>query len=130
MELLNNQIGLVDEILQDFDVSAEQRQTLKEKIEIEFRRRDHRTMIALKIIFSISIVVFFVASYLFSYYFIDRIVSLETDLISKKLMNPDARSINSLTVSALIAATVTQTGLAFYAVTTHLFGSKSGTEKS
>jgi hypothetical protein len=91
-----------------------------ESIEKSYSEKYSRTM---RLIFIIAILVFFSASYFFAYKFIDQILTSEMSLITAKLLEAKDRSINSITVSALIAATVTQTGIAFYAVARYLFRS-------
>ncbi len=77
--------------------------------------------------FTVFIVVLFTISYAVTIYFLFKISDIETELIKAKLLLPAERAITKETIMAMLAATSTQVGLAFYAVTKYLF---SNTENS
>lgn len=83
-----------------------------------------------RLIYSISILLLFAASYAAVIYLIHNVFSVETALIREKLLSPSERSINSTTIMAMLAATVTQLGVAFFAVTKSLFSEKNKDTKT
>jgi hypothetical protein len=112
-------VSLVDQILHESDLPEDRKTAARESA----RAFEARFSLWTRAIFAVAILGFFAASYLFTYEFIQEILESETALITQKLLDAKDRSINGMTVTALIAATVTQTGLAFYAVTKYLFKS-------
>jgi hypothetical protein len=66
----------------------------------------------------------FTASYIILIATLSIVYFTEISLIKSNLLSAENRSINSMTVSALIAGTIAQTGIAFLTVTNFLFKEK------
>lgn len=130
MEVNNDFVGL-SELLDQASLPAAKRSEVEATVtkaikKVEARAEataEEKAKIKLRVGVSIAILIFFGVSYWFAYEFITKILATENALIAAKLLDAKDRSINGNTVAALIAATVTQTGLALYAVTKYLFGS-------
>lgn len=117
--------GLADQLISDLNVPSNKENEVRSRvIELE-NRLENKFSRWTRGAFILAIIIFFSGSYLFAYKFINQIIDSEMILISQKLLDAKDRSINSVTVAALIAATVTQTGLAFYAVAKYLFNNKT-----
>jgi cbb3-type cytochrome oxidase subunit 3 len=93
-------------------ISEESSKTLQDMEQTSFKS---------KRLYGLIIVCLFLISYALTFYILYRVGKSENDLIRRGFLNAVDRSINGTTISALLAATITQAGLAFYAVTKHLF---------
>lgn len=123
---INNDFAGLSELLDKANLPSPQKDevvaTVGRALKDVEARAEIKAKIKLRVGVSVAILVFFAASYVFAYQFISEILTTEKALITQKLLDAKDRSINSATVAALIAATVTQTGFALYAVTKYLFG--------
>ena len=125
MKVNNDYIGLIDEVLQQSSLPIVEKEKLREVVTSKIDEFERKFSIGIKVIFSVAILCLFGMSYYFAFNLIEKILAADIDLIGRNLMKATDRSINATTVSVLLAATVTQTGLALYTVTKYLFSSSA-----
>lgn len=85
--------------------------------EIKYKRK------IFNIYFAIVLIIF-VVSYAMVAYFLNMVFESENCLIREGYLEATDRSINTKTISIIIAATITQVGAAFFAIAKFLFATK------
>ncbi len=116
----------INTVLLSHGIPENQAENIAKDATPELQKMENRNNIS-RAMFTVFIVVLFTISYAVTIYFLFKISDIETELIKAKLLLPAERAITKETIMAMLAATSTQVGLAFYAVTKYLF---SNTENS
>lgn len=131
MEFHNDYDAYISEILKKENLSEDEKLIIKSKSD-EFKHGvERRFDVWMKVLFSIAVVVLFGVSYYYAQQLINSVLTSEIELMKTGIIKASERSINSTTIAALLAATVTQTGLAFLVITKYLFPTREITvEKS
>jgi hypothetical protein len=110
--------NFIDELIGDANIPDDnKKRVLKLSLEEKFAEIRNRLTFGYGILISLL----FIASYGILIIYLYFIYQAELALIHDGLLKAENRSLNSTAVSALIMGTVTQTGIAFLAVTRHVF---------
>ncbi len=123
MKFSNNYNAFLDDILTVETVKdLKDLETVKKKINT---KTNSIVKNRLANFYAYIVIALFVISYGVLIVFLKTIFDVEVELIKQNLLDAEDRSINSLAVSAIIAGTITQTGVCFYLITKNIFEGKS-----
>ena len=119
MEIYNNYLSAIESVLDESKTTSEE----KEKVLTIFKDYQSNFDKFIKALFAICVVALFAVSYYICYVIVTYVLNAEMDLMQKEILLPIDRSINAITISVLLGATVVQTGAAFFVITKFLFPS-------
>lgn len=117
------EIGEKEQKKIEAEIAEDISKKISHDVDIEFKRKIIRSYFWI-------VILIFVISYGAVIYFLKEIFETENCLIRELYLDPKDRSINSTTISIIIAATITQVGAAFFAISKYLFSHKDDKDNS